>query len=158
MPGRPQLDRRTFLRGAGVGALLGASGLRPLSAESWISGATPTERRLFDFDQILDRRGTDCTKWDGAEATMGHPIEYGMGIADTDFAGTNLLDGSTGSVSFKIGTGADPSSDELAVGLSETTVSALSLTGANVLTSGNADAAVGAINNAIDSILSLIHI
>ena len=86
MADRPQLDRRRFLRGAGAGALLGVSGLRPLSAESWISAATPSERRLFDFDQILDRRGTDCTKWDGAEADMGHAIEYGMGIADTDFA------------------------------------------------------------------------
>lgn len=72
--------------------------------------------------------------------------------ADTEFAGTKLLDGSTSSVDFRIGTGTDPSSDELAVGLNATTTSALSLSGANVLTKGNADAAIGAINSAIDTI------
>jgi flagellin len=71
---------------------------------------------------------------------------------DTGFAGTKLLDGSTNSVNFKIGTGSDPSADELSIGLSATTTSALSLGGANVLTKGNADAAIGAINNAIDTI------
>ena len=71
---------------------------------------------------------------------------------DTDFAGTKLLDGSASTVNFKIGTGTDPSADALAVGLSATTLSALSLGGANVLTGGNADAAIGAINNAIDTV------
>ena len=71
---------------------------------------------------------------------------------DTEFAGTKLLDGSTSSVNFKIGTGTDPSADALAVGLSATTTSALSLGGADVLTKANADAAIGAINNAIDTI------
>ncbi|MDA0652329.1 MAG: flagellin [Proteobacteria bacterium] len=71
---------------------------------------------------------------------------------DTEFTGTKLLDGSSGSIDFKIGTGADPSSDELSVSLSATTTSALSLGGADVLAKGNADAAIGAINNAIDTI------
>ena len=71
---------------------------------------------------------------------------------DTEFAGTKLLDGSTSSVNFKIGTGTDPSADELIAGLSATTTSALSLGGANVLTEGSADAAITAINNAIDTI------
>jgi len=71
---------------------------------------------------------------------------------DTEFAGTKLLDGSTGSVNFKIGTGTDPSADELAVSLSATTTSALSLGGANLLTKGDADAAIGAVSNAIDTI------
>lgn len=72
--------------------------------------------------------------------------------ADTDFAGTRLLDGSTGAVDIKVGTGTDPSADELPVGLSPTTTSALSLGGANVLTKADADAAIGAINNAIDTV------
>jgi flagellin len=71
---------------------------------------------------------------------------------DTDFAGTKLLDGSTSSVNFKIGTGTDPSADELAVGLSSTTTASLGISGADVLTKGNADAAIVAINNAIDTI------
>jgi cystathionine beta-lyase len=41
--------------------------------------------QVFDFDEELDRFGTDCTKWDGAVQDMGHAIEVGMGIADTDF-------------------------------------------------------------------------
>lgn len=71
---------------------------------------------------------------------------------DTDFAGTKLLDGSTGSVNFKVGTGADPASDELAVGLPSATTSALSLGGVNLLTKGDADAALGAVTNAVDTI------
>ena len=71
---------------------------------------------------------------------------------DTDFAGTKLLDGSTGSVSIKVGTGTDPSTDDLAVGLSDTSTAALSLSGTDVSTKAGADAAIGAINNAIDTI------
>lgn len=71
---------------------------------------------------------------------------------DTEFAGTKLLDGSTSSVDFKIGSGTDPSADELTAGLSATTISALSLGGANVLTKGNADAPIAAVSNAIDTI------
>ncbi|MDX1450838.1 MAG: aminotransferase class I/II-fold pyridoxal phosphate-dependent enzyme, partial [Acidimicrobiia bacterium] len=41
--------------------------------------------QVYDFDEALDRFGTDCTKWDGAVADTGFPIEVGMGIADTDF-------------------------------------------------------------------------
>jgi len=71
---------------------------------------------------------------------------------DTDFAGTRLLDGSTGSVSFKVGTGTDPVADELAIGLTETTTSALSLGGVSLLTKDDADAALGAVTNAIDTV------
>jgi flagellin len=72
--------------------------------------------------------------------------------ADTDFAGTPLLDGSTGTISFKVGTGTDPASDDLAVSFSDTTTTGLGIGGANVLTKANADAAINSINNAIDTI------
>lgn len=71
---------------------------------------------------------------------------------DTDFAGAKLLDGSNSAVELKVGTGADPAADDLSVNLSHASAGALGLGGANVLTKGNADAAIGAINNAIDSI------
>lgn len=71
--------------------------------------------------------------------------------ADTDFAGTPLLDGSAGTVSLKVGTGTDPS-DDLDVSFSDTTTTGLGINGANVLTKDNADAAINSINNAIDNI------
>ncbi|MGB3407546.1 MAG: MalY/PatB family protein [Jannaschia sp.] len=39
------------------------------------------------FDQIIDRRGTHCVKWDGMEAIYGVPAEEGlaMWVADMDF-------------------------------------------------------------------------
>lgn len=82
---RLELDRRTFLRGAGASALLGAAGVRPVGASTTPLARLAGDRQVFDFDEPLDRFGTDCTKWDGAVADMGHPIEVGMGIADTDF-------------------------------------------------------------------------
>jgi flagellin len=72
--------------------------------------------------------------------------------ADTEFAGTNLLDGSVPVVDFKVGTGTDPAADGISVGLDRLSLTALSLDGANVATTGNADAALLAINNAIDTI------
>ena len=71
---------------------------------------------------------------------------------DTDFAGTRLLDGATGSVSFKVGTGADPAADELAVSLDGVSTAALSVAGAEVSTREGADAASGAIDSAIASL------
>lgn len=71
--------------------------------------------------------------------------------ADTDFAGTPLLDGSVGSVSFKVGTGNDPA-DELTVSFGDTTTTGLGINGANVLTKASADAAINSINSAIDNI------
>lgn len=71
---------------------------------------------------------------------------------DTDFAGTRLLDGSAGSISFKVGTGADPAADELTVSLDGVSTAALSVDGADVSTRAGADAAIGAIDNALASL------
>lgn len=42
----------------------------------------------IDFDQIIDRRGTNCAKWDRMEALYGVSADTGLGmwVADTDFA------------------------------------------------------------------------
>lgn len=47
----------------------------------------------MDFDQIIDRRGTGSTKWDGMERFMGVPAEDGlaMWVADMDFRAPDFL-------------------------------------------------------------------
>ena len=35
----------------------------------------------YDFDEIIDRRGTNCVKWDSAE----NPAVLPMWVADMDF-------------------------------------------------------------------------
>ena len=79
------VDRRTFLRGAGASALLGAAGVRPVGAVDLAGGALLGAQQVFDFDEVDERFGTRSTKWDGAVEDMGVPIEVGMGVADLDF-------------------------------------------------------------------------
>ena len=47
----------------------------------------------MDFDEPIDRRGTDCTKWDLMERGFGVPAEDGlaMWIADMDFRAPDFL-------------------------------------------------------------------
>ena len=85
MSQKHQFSRRTFLRGAGATAVLGAVGARPGGIGGAADLVASTSRQSFDFDEIYDRRGTDCTKWDRAIAAFGEDIEVGMGIADMDF-------------------------------------------------------------------------
>jgi len=42
----------------------------------------------FDFDAVIDRRGTDCEKWDGLAKRFGvtQPDAVSMWVADMDFA------------------------------------------------------------------------
>lgn len=80
------LNRRTFLRNAGMTAVLGAVGTRSAFAEEMdVAEPVTTGREVFDFDEVYNRVGTNCTKWDSAIATYGEEIEVGMGIADMDF-------------------------------------------------------------------------
>ena len=85
MARRPGLDRRTFLRGAGASALLSAAGVKPARGASPANPMLGGQEQVFDFDEVYDRFGTMCTKWDGAVQDMGVPIEVGMGVADLDF-------------------------------------------------------------------------
>jgi len=80
-----ELNRRAFLKNAGVTAVLGAVGAKPLSATQ-ATGVPPTLLYPnYDFDETFDRVGTDCSKWDSPIATFGENIEVAMGIADMDF-------------------------------------------------------------------------
>ncbi len=72
--------------------------------------------------------------------------------ADTEFAGTNLLDGSTAAVDLKVGTGTAAGADEISVALDSTTTAALGISGADVATTSGAAAASTAIGNAIDTL------
>jgi len=47
----------------------------------------------MDFDKIIDRRGTNCAKWDKMEATYGVPADEGlpMWVADTDFQAPQVV-------------------------------------------------------------------
>jgi cysteine-S-conjugate beta-lyase len=66
--------------------LLGTVGAERVAAAGRLgrTGLAPEQERV-DFDELYDRVGTDCTKWDGAIAEFGDRIEVGMGIADMDF-------------------------------------------------------------------------
>ena len=71
-----ELDRRVFLKGAGLTALWSAVGT---SAPAATSGR-------YDFDEVYARVGTECTKWDKQLGRFGKgSVEVGMGIADMDF-------------------------------------------------------------------------
>ena len=83
------LNRRSFLRNAGLTALVGAvtpgSSLAAAAGAALVPAADATK---FDFDTPYSRIGTDSTKWDGPINTglidKDH-IVAGMGIADMDF-------------------------------------------------------------------------
>ena len=42
---------------------------------------------MFDFDEIIDRRGTHCAKWDAMQKLYGVSPDDGlaMWVADMDF-------------------------------------------------------------------------
>jgi len=75
--------------------------------------------------------------------------------ADTEFAGTKLLDGSTGSIAVRVGTGVDPNADDISIALGTTTATALGINGTDVATQAGADVASAAIGTAIDRIQTL---
>jgi len=80
------LNRRSFLKSAGMTAVLGAVGAESVLAEE-STGVRPAilGKADFDFDEVFSRVGTDAIKWDGAIASYGESVEVGMGIADMDF-------------------------------------------------------------------------
>src|SRR4051812_26836814 len=82
------LNRRAFLRNAGLTALAGASaGTRsPLIASSLTAAAQQPSSGTFDFDTVYNRFGTDSTKFDQQIRVYGKDsVQVGMGIADIDF-------------------------------------------------------------------------
>ena len=89
MSDRLWLNRRAFIRSAGLTALAGAA----TSGASLVSPASASAATLeqmgsttFDFDTVYDRHDTDCSKWDSIIERYGREnIEVAMGVADMDF-------------------------------------------------------------------------
>lgn len=81
-----ELNRRAFLKNAGLTALVGAVGAAPSLAAAVASATSAPADSRYDFDEIYDRVGTDCVKWDQQIQTYGKEhIAVPMGIADMDF-------------------------------------------------------------------------
>jgi cystathionine beta-lyase len=84
------LNRRTFLRNAGLTAVVGAVGggstiASAATAAAAAVGAEPMNGK-YDFDTPYNRVGTDSVKYDQQIRTYGKEnILVGMGIADMDF-------------------------------------------------------------------------
>lgn len=82
------LDRRNFLKGAGMTALAGAVGVGATGSNSVATAAKRSPYLVngkYDFDTIYNRVGSHCVKWDSQIALFGDKVEVGMGIADMDF-------------------------------------------------------------------------
>ena len=83
MAEKNRLDRRAFLRNAGIGVLASAVGSHT-AVEAGVPPLVLPQDAGYDFDTVYDRIGTDCSKWDAQIARYGH-IDVGMGTADQDF-------------------------------------------------------------------------
>jgi len=86
MPQNTGLNRRNFLKGAGMTALAGAVGTTSAGTAAAADGGMPyIVDGKYDFDTVYNRIGSDCVKWDSVIAEFGDEVKIGMGIADTDF-------------------------------------------------------------------------
>src|SRR5213078_2618943 len=81
------LNRRAFLRNAGMTALVGAAGAStPLAAAAAVGTLAEPIGGKYDFDTPYNRFGTDSTKYDQQIRVYGKDsVQVGMGIADMDF-------------------------------------------------------------------------
>ena len=85
MSNMTDFNRRAFLKGAGMTALAGAVSAGGAAAAAAAESAAMSNGK-FDFDEVYNRFGTDCIKWDSQESKWGDgKIKVGMGIADMDF-------------------------------------------------------------------------
>lgn len=80
------LDRRSFMKSAGLTALAGATA----ALHSGANAATPGSAArmaggVIDLDTPYSRLGTNCSRWDSPAARYGDKFKYGMGIASMDF-------------------------------------------------------------------------
>lgn len=81
-----RLNRRAFLKNAGMTALVGAVGTGTSLASTAASATFAPQDSTYDFDEVYDRVGTDCIKWDAQIDKYGREnIAVPMGIADMDF-------------------------------------------------------------------------
>jgi cystathionine beta-lyase len=81
------LNRRAFLRNAGITALAGAVTSRtPLAAAAAAGVTFEASADRYDFDTVYNRFGTESVKYDQQIRAYGKDsVQVGMGIADMDF-------------------------------------------------------------------------
>jgi flagellin len=71
---------------------------------------------------------------------------------DTEFNGVNLLNDSSTSLSFRVGTGTVAAEDTISIDTVDVTTSGLSINGSDITSSGNAEDAISAVNEAIETV------
>lgn len=82
------VDRRAFLRGAGMTAIAGATGAVGAAVPAAALAADGDKGRngKYDFDNVVDRIGANHFKTDGQIKKFGKEyFDLGMGVADMDF-------------------------------------------------------------------------
>jgi len=83
------LNRRSFMKGAGMTALAGAAGTvaTVASAQESASIAIPRlSNGKYDFDTPYNRVGFNCARWDSPPKRYPEgTFKYGMGVASMDF-------------------------------------------------------------------------
>ncbi len=78
-------SRRSFLKSAGMTALVGGAGTGAAAAPLTPLAEVDAPGTRYDFDNVVSRVGSDCVKWDKQIQSFGREIAVGMGIADLDF-------------------------------------------------------------------------
>lgn len=78
------LNRRSFLKGAGMTALAGAAPAIVIADDD--DGQGLFRNGSYDFDAVYERGGWNCARWDSpARQYPGGEFKYGMGVATMDF-------------------------------------------------------------------------
>lgn len=85
MPQHAGLNRRNFLKSAGLTALAGAVGTSVAGTAAAADIKPYLMNGRYDFDTVYSRVGSDSVKFDSQIAKFGNKLKVGMGIADTDF-------------------------------------------------------------------------
>ena len=89
-----RLNRRAFLKNAGVTALAGTVGAGASMAAIPTGITQKPAGPKYDFDEVYSRIGTDCTKWNRQIERFGVDIQVGMGVADVDFRAAPCINNS----------------------------------------------------------------
>ncbi len=81
------IDRRNFMKGAGLTALAGAAGTLAIAPNAASAQSISHMRNgMFDFDTVYDRVGTNCSRWDSPPKRYdAGKVRYAMGVATMDF-------------------------------------------------------------------------
>jgi len=84
MPQKFELNRRFFLKGAGMTALASAAPATVIADDD--DGGGLFRNGNYDFDAVYQRDGWNCARWDGpASRYPDGEFKYGMGVATMDF-------------------------------------------------------------------------